>query len=372
MGRTFDIVSFAVPYPPNYGGVIDVFYRLKALSGLYNHVRLHCFSYRDRQPQAELDQLCEVRYYPRSAAIRHHFDRRPFIVASRQSRTLVDTLAQDDGPILFEGLHTCAAIADQRLAHRFKAVRMHNVEHVYYRDLARQVGGLRALHFLRESRKLERYAQHVLQHADLVLPISQSDQAYFANRHDQVRLLPAFHQMEEVTVKEGTGDYVLIQGDLRLPHNVRIVSWVAPICAELGMRCIVAGRAASRKSAAILRPFQNIEIVSDVSQETMRALMLDAQVQVVDAGTTAGFKIKLLAALFSGRHVVAHTDILDEDLASIARGFNNRDQLRRHLSDLVDRPALPEEVAKRRAVLLPRFSNHANAHKLLDLLPLTQ
>ncbi len=26
------IISFDIPYPPNYGGVIDVFYKLKALA----------------------------------------------------------------------------------------------------------------------------------------------------------------------------------------------------------------------------------------------------------------------------------------------------------------------------------------------------
>ena len=37
------IVSFDVPYPPNYGGVIDVFYKLKALFDLGIEIYFHTF-----------------------------------------------------------------------------------------------------------------------------------------------------------------------------------------------------------------------------------------------------------------------------------------------------------------------------------------
>ena len=39
------IISFTIPYPPNYGGAIDVFYKIKALHSAGVKVHLHCFSY---------------------------------------------------------------------------------------------------------------------------------------------------------------------------------------------------------------------------------------------------------------------------------------------------------------------------------------
>ena len=32
--KNINIVSFDIPYPPNYGGIIDVFYKIKALKGM--------------------------------------------------------------------------------------------------------------------------------------------------------------------------------------------------------------------------------------------------------------------------------------------------------------------------------------------------
>ena len=42
------IVSFDIPYPPNYGGVIDVYYKLKALHRKGVKIILHCFEYPGR------------------------------------------------------------------------------------------------------------------------------------------------------------------------------------------------------------------------------------------------------------------------------------------------------------------------------------
>jgi len=43
--KKLHIVSFDVPYPANYGGVIDVFYKLKALHSLGIEIYFHVFEY---------------------------------------------------------------------------------------------------------------------------------------------------------------------------------------------------------------------------------------------------------------------------------------------------------------------------------------
>jgi hypothetical protein len=39
------IISFDVPYPANYGGVIDIYYKLKALKKQGIKIHLHCYGY---------------------------------------------------------------------------------------------------------------------------------------------------------------------------------------------------------------------------------------------------------------------------------------------------------------------------------------
>ena len=61
------VVSFDVPFPANYGGIIDVFYRIKTLSESGVKIHLHCFEYsRNRIRPKELEDICfSVDYYQR-------------------------------------------------------------------------------------------------------------------------------------------------------------------------------------------------------------------------------------------------------------------------------------------------------------------
>ena len=44
-GREIHIVCFDVPHPPDYGGVIDIYYKVKSLHELGIKVHLHCYQY---------------------------------------------------------------------------------------------------------------------------------------------------------------------------------------------------------------------------------------------------------------------------------------------------------------------------------------
>ncbi len=84
------IVSFDIPFPANYGGVIVIFNQLKALHEAGVNVILHCFQYGDRKPSPELEKYChEVNYYPRTRSLWHQLSLRPFIMQSRRHSKLL-------------------------------------------------------------------------------------------------------------------------------------------------------------------------------------------------------------------------------------------------------------------------------------------
>jgi hypothetical protein len=54
-----------VPWPVNFGGVVDLFYKIKTLHDLGISIHLHCFT-KNRNEQNILERYCEtVNYYPR-------------------------------------------------------------------------------------------------------------------------------------------------------------------------------------------------------------------------------------------------------------------------------------------------------------------
>ena len=117
------IISFDIPYPPDYGGVIDIFYKLKALHEEGVKVILHCYEY-GRRPSMELNHYAEeVYYYPRKSAKSLLFNTYPFIVLTRNAPELRLNLLKDDYPILMEGLHSTFFLNDPAFIKRNMVVR---------------------------------------------------------------------------------------------------------------------------------------------------------------------------------------------------------------------------------------------------------
>ncbi|MDR0799574.1 MAG: glycosyltransferase family 1 protein, partial [Dysgonamonadaceae bacterium] len=224
MKKHLHIVTFNVPYPPDYGGVIDVFYKLKALSEQGTSITLHAFEY--GRPQAvTLERYCEkVYYYTRETGVRSQLSLIPYIVYSRRNQTLLENLQKDDSPILFEGLHTCYYLSHPSLRNRCKIVRLHNIEHIYYRGLAACTRSLwKKIYFALEALRLKRYEKQ-LRNAEYLLPLSSTETVYFEQHYgkEKVKLVPLFFQREKND--ENTRNIlpcVLYQGDLSTPENIR-------------------------------------------------------------------------------------------------------------------------------------------------------
>ena len=155
--KTIHIVAFDVPFPADYGGVIDIFYRIKALHHLGVNIILHCYEY-GRGEQKELEKYTsKVYYYKRSISILKWFSKTPFIINTRDSKLLLQNLEKDDFPILFEGIHTTFHLSNSSLVKRITMVRTHNIEHDYYSSLAKQSTGLKKLFFNSDAKKLINY-----------------------------------------------------------------------------------------------------------------------------------------------------------------------------------------------------------------------
>ena len=104
---SLNIICFDVPFPADYGGAMEEFYKLKALSECGVKIYLHCFVYGKRQPQNELKKYCEqIYYYERKKSIADVFSNIPFIVKTRSNNELLQNLMSNDFPILFDGTHS--------------------------------------------------------------------------------------------------------------------------------------------------------------------------------------------------------------------------------------------------------------------------
>ena len=348
------VVSFQVPFPADFGGSIDVFWKLHALRQEGHSITLHTYVYADRQRQPLLEQLCQkVYYYPRLTGWRQQFTLLPYIVSTRRSLVLLANLLRDDAPILFEGLHTCYHLDHPALAQRLKAVRMHNIEHDYYRQLAKQSPiGWKRLYYLIESWRLKRF-EYKLASANLIYAITQADQQALKQLlpESNIHLLPCFFDIRFPATPQPTQPFVLFQGNLSVAENDKaarfIISQVAPLLPSVNF--VIAGR-----SPRLGQMPSNVKLVANPNDEQMEQLTASAHVHLLLTFQPTGIKLKLLYALVRGNgHIVANSLMLHgHDLGQFCTVANTASDMAQHIMRLLNLPLTSADQARRRTVLL--------------------
>ncbi|MDT0559238.1 glycosyltransferase [Ichthyenterobacterium sp. W332] len=367
--KTIQIVSFDVPYPPNYGGVIDVYYKIKALSELGVKVYLHC--YQDKRAKSDvLESLCEeVYYYDRTKTLKHFFSSTPFIVSSRNSKTLAQNLKSINAPMLFEGLHTTAVLLKHSFKDQLKLVRMHNIEHHYYQGLFKSESNLlKKLFFWFESKKLKRY-EVLLQQIDSVLTISPNEQDYYKLLVNNAHYSPVFHRNIEIKTYAENGKYVLFHGDLRVSDNIKSAKYLIDVFKQLPKyNLVLASSFANKKISNSLLSVSNMSFVKIEDSNHLDDVFRDAQLHVILSYQNTGIKLKLINALYQGRHVIANTIVTDgTGLKDICEVFDTKQDLILKVKALYSKEFTKKDVLKRSTVL-QQFDTKINALKILELL----
>lgn len=371
------VVSFQVPFPPVYGGIIDVYYKLRGLKAAGCRISLH--TYRYRCPEApELTAVAdEIHYYERFTGPTACFSTRPYIVDSRRHPDLLKNLSLDDDSILFEGLHTCFFLNHPALRDRFKIVRAHNIEHAYYAELAKAAPiGYRRAYYRMEAAKLRRYEPQ-LHHADALLAITPDDRDYFAKQYPGVRTewIPCFYDDHRPNVTDNTTvPYVLYHGNLSVAENAKAAAFLLNDIVPrlpLGTHVVLAGKAPAENLKRQAAALPNVRLVADPDQPTMDRLIAEARVNALLTFQATGIKIKLLHTLSKGNgHCIVNSPMLtDRALAPLCTVADTPADLASAISRLLTASPDGRAIEARTEYLRTHYDNLENARRILRLLP---
>ena len=362
------IVSFDVPHPPDYGGVVDVFYRIKSLYKLGVRIHLHCFEYGRGKAEA-LEGYCEsITYYERKNTLPLT---RPYIVASRENNSLLQNLVALPYPILFEGIHCCAFLDEPALHGRLKMVRLHNIESDYYGHLAENENDFfKRIYFKNEAWQLERF-EKTLHHADYLFAISPADLHYWKTLYgEKVLYLPAFHAHKKVVSPLGRGEYALYHGNLSVNENYHAAMFlVKEVFADLPIRLIIAGKNPHIDWFDALKEYNHIELCVNPSEMELFQMMQEAHLHVLPTFQPTGIKLKLLHALYTGRFCLTNSLMVQntgiEHLCHIA---NSATDFAAKVQHLFEKEFTAEDLAYRATFLHQHFDNLQHAQTIVDLL----
>ena len=360
MIKNIQIVAFDNPNPPDYGGAVEIYYKLTALRDLGISIDLHLFEYGKRKNFEAIEQICNrVFKYKRDMAFKNVFSRIPFIVKSRESNLLLENLAKSTAPILFEGIHCCSYLEHEQLKNHFKIVRTHNIEHEYYLGLYKSSKSLlKKIYYKLEAKKLKKF-ESVLRGSDLILSLSKKDAVYFKKYANTIWIPPFSERYSEV---HNTEPYVLFHGNLSVEENINaLIKLIENVFSKLNLRVCIAGKDPSKAITMVIKKYKNIKLIPNPGKIKMDSLIENARCHVFYTDQNTGVKLSLVHAILTSGHIIMNSKMLfDSDFEQEIEVVDDWDKMHQTIEKCFDK-----ENAKPRPGLRKLFDNELNLLRFL-------
>ncbi len=362
------IISFDNPHPPSYGGVIDVYFKIRALHGLGWKIHLHCFTDEQNVPAA-LNAITEkVHFYRTSKSPLLLFSRWPFSVVSRRHGDLLKNLREVDAPILFEGLKTTWLVSADGLPGIRKVLRLHNIEQDYFAGIAgSEQSWWRRITYGMEAKKYARY-DAVLAKFDHVACLSKSEHQQVAARFGNSVYVPVFHGNTSVRQMDGFGKNVLYHGDLGTSDNVRSALFLIDCFREMPeIELVIASGTRNAEVDRRIASASNISFVRFNEFSELETLFGQAHINISWSFQRSGTKLKVINSLYCGRHCVINQNITDdENLVSLCSIALDKTELQLQIRHLMGQRYA--DSGRRGEVLEKYLDDFGNAAILAKLL----
>lgn len=369
MSRKLHIVSPDIPWPPDYGGAMDIYATVQALHQLGVEIVLHCFAYGERQKIPKNRHFfSEVHYYPRKKTLPF---RLPYIVSSRKNETLFRRLLEDDAPVLMEGVHCAWPVLDKRFAGRKMAVRSFNAEYAYYHGLAQHTRSRwKKWYYQTESRLLKAFERKVAQNTT-VFTISEADARIYRNElgATDARFLPVFFS-GKASMPTGRGNYCLYHGNLSVAENEQAALWLLQqVFPGLQVPLVIAGKNPSAYLEKAVKALPGTILKANCSETEMAELAAGAHIHVLPAINSTGVKLKILYALHHGRFCVTNTAGANGlNQPGLMPVMNDAQEWKIKIQELFAKPFTDAMAQDRKALLEEHFNPLKQAEQLTTYL----
>jgi hypothetical protein len=217
---------------------------------------------------------------------------------------------------------------------------------------------------------LKYFEKHVLKQHPIILTISPADEDYFRKIYLDTQLILPFHGHEHVKGCTGMGFGALFHGKLSVSDNANAAMYlIENVFSKMDMLFTIAGQNPPKSLINKAKQFKNIEIIANPDDQTMADLIQKAHIQILLSFQTAGLKLKLLHALFAGRHCVVNTPMVQNTgLESLCHLADTPKAILKLLFELKNQPFSRDMIEKRRIILEHRFSDSANAKQIIQLM----
>lgn len=312
-GMKILVVSGFFPYPPVFGGAIDVWERIKGLNALGCTVDLMVTDkLNPEQHQLELlkGYIRHFFFVRRKNHISQMFGNLPLQLLSRKNLSEVE-VHQSYDLIILESEFCWPVILNKSITYKKVVVRVHNIESHYFKMLGKSSASLKEkIYYKIEAAKIRKLSSIVFSKADRLWFISKDDLKSVNLPHKSIFMpFPINEEFVEPDIKAGNN--VVFMGSLFMQNNLFGLDWylknVHPKLIETiaDYHFYIIG-SLKEKDDAILTKYGKLPHVSLViNTPCLKTFYHRAQVFINPMLHGSGVKVKSVNALVNGVPLVS-------------------------------------------------------------------
>lgn len=302
MNRHLHIVCPKLPWPPDNGFSIDIFYKIKALHRLGVKTQLHYLSGNTDKPPTGLLQLCES-IHPYTC----NKKKEKTILDEKNKRILVESLSRDNHPVLLAGINDQVLIESLSANHKI-VVRLYkkfcSIDDIYNSTNNFLLYKIRLFKLPKKNKNADDIFATNCMYA---FSTPEESDAVFNQQYNNASYLPLTLPFEDVTATPGRGNFCLYHGDLSDPKNEKAVVWLLKkVFNNIKIPLIIAGKNPGNRIKKWAAFYSHVCLVADPSCSEMEDLIHKAHINVLPSFDTKKPESKLLHTLFMGRHCVTN------------------------------------------------------------------
>ena len=375
MSRSLHIICANLPWPTNCSASIEVINRIKAFQQSGVDIHLHYFSDGTQSvfPPA-LGAICaSVNVYKKKPVFKSFSLKLPYPFLAHVNTKLISTLQKDNHPILFEGLRVTGILEHINTGNRKICVRIHKDEVIHNKELSRTtINPLKKIYYKAGSSFVNKYIGSLVSNISFAC-ITESDCVRMREGGvDKAFHIPAFSNWQEVNCPDGIGNLCLFHGDLSEAENEKAALWLlCNVFNKVRVPFVIAGKKPSRRLRKTAELCQHTCVVSDPTDQELDDLIHKAHINVLPflCKNITGSRLKLLHALYKGRHCVVNPAMVEgtglEEACHIGKNSNAIASI---ISQLYYQPFNEEEIILRKNLLYKEYNNEENLERFTDLL----
>jgi hypothetical protein len=269
-----------------------------------------------------------------------------------------------------EGIHCTYFVQSGDLPKERCFVRLHNVEHRYYHQLWETSSSFfKKLYFERESKLLYEYEKDLANKATFWTVCEHDLQVFHEELgYPGVDYLPLFMPEYRPEYDGRMGSFCLYHGNLSVPENEYAATWLLEnIFADLEIPFVVAGKNPSPKLEKLAHKKMHTCLVANPLEKEMQEMIRMAQVNILPSFNNTGIKLKLVNALYMGKHcIVNNAGVEGTGLEGCCTIANTTADMKAAVAAKFETPFEESDFNNRVGTLNHLFDNRKNASQMIN------